>query len=158
MKSAYLTPLACAALLLGGAIANAQDSNEQSSASNAADQQSGSQMSTPGKEAAGNDLDTTSKAPQVNPTNSPPTAGQNKGSGNDMVDQNGTANPSGSSTQGNVKQASAARPDFSTLDKKGNGTLTADDVKSNKWLRKNFAKCDTDHDGTLDRSEYSACK
>lgn len=56
------------------------------------------------------------------------------------------------------EQASAARPDFNTLDTKKKGPLTSDDVKSNKWLRTNFARCDSDHDGTVSREEYIACK
>ena len=72
-------------------------------------------------------------------TTSQPSAGQDKSSGNDMVDQ-------------------STRPDFKTLDTKNAGYVTAHDVKSNKWLSKNFAKCDTDHDGHLSQKEYAACK
>jgi hypothetical protein len=42
-----------------------------------------------------------------------------------------------------MRQASAARPDFDTLDTTSKGTLTADDVKGNKWLCKNFTRCDS---------------
>jgi hypothetical protein len=49
-------------------------------------------------------------------------------------------------------------PSFNSLDTKKKGSLTADDVKGHKWLSKNFSRCDTDHDGTLNRREYSACK
>jgi len=56
-----------------------------------------------------------------------------------------------------MKQANASRPEFSTLDTKNRGTLTAADVRNNQWLSKSFSKCDTDHDGTLDRAEYNAC-
>jgi hypothetical protein len=66
--------------------------------------------------------------------------------------------PKSDADRGGVKQASAARPDFNTLDTKKKGTLTSDDVKSNKWLRTNFARCDSDHDGTMSREEYAACK
>jgi hypothetical protein len=148
MNSAYLTTLACAALLFGGVVANAQDPAAQAANSS----------STPGKSTNGNDLNTNTPAPRVDPMNSPTTAGQNKSTGNDLVDQNGPPNSNGSASKGNMKQASASRPDFSTLDKTGKGSLTAADIKGNRWLRKNFARCDTDHDGTLDRSEYDACK
>lgn len=57
-----------------------------------------------------------------------------------------------------MKQAMATRPSFNTLDTQKKGSLTADDVKGNKWLSRNFSRCDTDHDGTLNRKEYSACK
>ena len=135
MKSNYLVSAAVAALLLGCAIANAQKSPSTSSSAQ-----------------SGNNLDTTSKSPNVDPASAPPTAGQDKTHGNDMVSPNGTAQDSG------MKQADASRPDFNTLDKKGKGTLTAADVKGNPWLKKNFSKCDTDHDGSLSREEYMACK
>jgi hypothetical protein len=66
--------------------------------------------------------------------------------------------PNSDATHSSMRQASASRPDFDTLDTKKKGTLTADDVKGNKWLAKNFTRCDMDHDGTLSREEYAACK
>jgi Ca2+-binding EF-hand superfamily protein len=66
--------------------------------------------------------------------------------------------PNSDATHSSMRQASASRPDFDTLDTKKKGTLTADDVKGNKWLAKNFTLCDMDHDGTLSREEYAACK
>jgi hypothetical protein len=148
VKSNFLVPAAIAALLVGSMLANAQ--NAPGAASSA---QSGTaDTPTPGSNGAGNNLDTTSKSPRVNPSSAPPTAGQDKTHGNDLVDPNGTATNSG------IKQADTARPDFSTLDKKGKGTLTTADVKGNPWLKKNFSKCDTDHDGKLNRAEYEACK
>jgi hypothetical protein len=143
-----VTSLACASLLLGCAIANAQTPSNDSSSS----AQSGApENSTPGNTGNGNNLDTTSKTPRVNPSNAPPTAGQDKSHGNDMVSPNGTQK------DGAMKQADASRPDFSTLDTKKKGSLTAADVRSNQWLSKNFSKCDTDHDGTLSRTEYESC-
>jgi hypothetical protein len=135
VKSNYLVSAAFATLLFGCAIANAQNSPSTSSSAQ-----------------SGNNLDTTSKPPNVDPASAPPTTGQDKTHGNDMVSPNGTAK------DGGMKQADASRPDFDTLDKKGKGTLAAADVKGNPWLRKNFSKCDTDHDGTLSREEYMACK
>jgi hypothetical protein len=147
VKSNLLVPAAVAALLFGSMLASAQNAPGASSSA-----QSGTaDTPTPGYNGTGNNLDTTSKSPQVNPSSAPPTAGQDKAHGNDMVDPNGTSN-------GGMKQANASRPDFSTLDKKGKGTLTASDVKGNVWLKKNFSRCDTDHDGKLDRAEYEACK
>jgi hypothetical protein len=79
------------------------------------------------------------------------TAGQDTTHGNDMVSPNGTAK------SGAMNQANASRPDFSTLDTKNKGSLTAADVRNNAWLSKNFSRCDTDHDGSLSRAEYEAC-
>jgi hypothetical protein len=146
MKLTYLTSVACAAVLCAG-LASAQTSPNAASSA-----QSGT-ADTPssGNSSNGNNLDTTSKSPRVDSASSPPSAGQDKAHGNDMVSPNGTSKDSG------MKQADASRADFSTLDKKNKGTVTAADVKSNVWLSKNFSKCDTDHDGTLDRAEYNAC-
>jgi hypothetical protein len=140
-----MTSVACAALLLAGTISSAQNSPSNSSA------QSGSTSTpSPGSNSNGNNLDTSSKSPTVNPATSPTTAGQDTSHGNDMVSPNGTSN-------GGMRQANAARPDFSTLDTKNKGSLKPADVKNNAWLSKNFSKCDTDHDGSLSRAEYEAC-
>lgn len=85
-------------------------------------------------------------------TATPPTAGQDKSSGNDLVSPNVNAPHSG------VKLASAARPDFDNLDTTKKGVLTAADVKGNKWLSQSFTRCDSDHDGTSSREECAACK
>jgi hypothetical protein len=146
MKLTYLTSLASAALLIGCGIASAQ-TTYSTPAKGSAD----TPMSSPADTSKGNDLDTTSKSPKVNTTSAPPTSGQDKSTGNNMVSPNGTEKT------GDIKEASAARPDFSTLDTKKSGKLTAADVKSNQWLSKNFSKCDTDHDGSVDKTEYEAC-
>jgi hypothetical protein len=143
MKSIYLTPAACAVLLFGCAIANAQTSNPPS------DKSSTAPVSNQADTTKGNDVVGTTPTDQ---TSSPPTTGQDKSSGNDMVSSKADASHSG------TKLASAARPDFNTLDTTKRGTLTADDVKGNKWLSQNFKRCDSDHDGTLSREEYAACK
>jgi len=144
MKSTYLTPVAYAALLIGCAIANAQTSNPP------ADQASTAPVSNQADTTKGNNLVGTTPADQ---TATPPSAGQDKSSGNDLVspDSNG-------GTHGSIKLASAARPDFDTLDVKKTGALTADDVKGNTWLSTNFTRCDTNHDGKLSSEEYAACK
>ena len=147
MKLTYLTSVACAALLCGGAIANAQTAPTTSSSA----QPGTTDSSAAGNTAKGNDLDTTSKSPKVDTASAPPSAGQDKSHGNDVVGPNGAAK------DGDMKQADASRPEFSTLDTKNKGALTAAEVRSNQWLSKNFSKCDTDHDGTLDRAEYNAC-
>jgi hypothetical protein len=38
-------------------------------------------------------------------------------------------------------QETGTHPAFKSLDTKKNGYLTADDLKSHKWLSKNFARC-----------------
>jgi|ERR1700691_5514003 hypothetical protein len=143
MKSIVLTPVAYAALLLGCTIANAQNSPNTPP-----DQSSTAPMSDQADTTKGNNLVGTTPANQVS---TPPTAGQDKSSGNDLVTPNDNAN-------NGMRQASAAHPDFDTLDTKKKGSLTPDDVKGNKWLSKKFARCDSDHDGTLSRQEYAACK
>jgi hypothetical protein len=144
MKSLYLTPVACAALFFGCAIANAQTSPNTPS-----DQSGTAPMSNSADTTKGSKLIGTTPADQVS---TPPTAGQDKATGNDLVSPKGDAN------QSSVRQAAASRPDFNTLDTKKKGALTTDDIKGNKWLRTNFARCYSDHDGTLSREEYAACK
>jgi hypothetical protein len=143
MKSTYLTPVACAALLFGCAIANAQTPNTPS------DQSSTAPVSNQADTTKGNDVVGTTPKDQ---TATPATAGQDKSSGNDLV------SPKADATHSGTKLASAARPDFKTLDTAKRGALTADDVKGNQWLSKNFSRCDLDHDGKLSREEYTACK
>jgi hypothetical protein len=146
MKPTFVIAAACAALLVGSGVANAQNPPTSSANAGTAD------TPTSADKGKGNNLDTTSKSPRVDPTTAPATTGQDKSAGNNLVAPNGTAN-------GGVKPADASRhPDFRTLDTKNKGTVSEDDVKSNQWLRKNFSRCDTDHDGTLDRTEYNACK
>src|SRR3984957_4500895 len=143
-KLTILTSVACAAILCAATVASAQNLPSNSSSA-----QSGSTSTpSPGSNSNGNNLDTSSKSPSVNPATSPTTAGQDTSHGNDMVSPNGTSN-------GGMKQANAARPDFSTLDTKNKGSLTATDVRNNAWLSKNFSRCDSDHDGTLSRAEYA---
>jgi hypothetical protein len=151
MKLTYMVPLACAALLCATTIANTQTSPSSSNSS----AQSGTDNPSPGSNTKGNNLDTSSKSPKVDSMSAPPSTGQDKSTGNNMVAPNGkdSSTPSDSS----MSQSSASHPDFSTLDTKKSGKLTAADVKSNQWLSKNFAKCDTDHDGSIDKAEYNAC-
>jgi hypothetical protein len=139
MKSNYMAPVACAALLFGFAIANAQTSPTSTAGAASTPTQAGTTN--------GNDLVDTSQAVPQNPTDNPRSDGENKADGNDLVSPN----------KSGMQQAMATRPAFDTLDTKKHGSLTADDVKGNKWLSTNFAKCDTDHDGQLSRQEYANC-
>jgi hypothetical protein len=102
---------------------------------------------SPSDTTKGNDLVDTSQANPPNMRHDPRSDGEDKADGNDMV----------SGKKSGTQQAKATHPGFNALDTKGNGYLTADDVKGNKWLKKNFAKCDTDHDGQLSREEYGNC-
>jgi hypothetical protein len=142
MKHITLTS-ACAALLFACAIANAQTSSPPSSQPNMAPVTSQSDT------IKGNDVVGTTVTDQ---TATPPSAGQDKSTGNDLV------SPKGDTTSGGMKQGPTARPNFNTLDASKAGALTANDVKGNKWLSKNFTRCDTNHDGSLSREEYAACK
>jgi hypothetical protein len=152
MKVAYLTSVACAALLIGSAVAIAQNAPNNSTAPSSSSANSGTaDTSSSGDKTKGNNLDTTSKSPKVDPATAPASTGQNKSTGNNMVA------PNGAQKDGAMSQTDATRPDFNTLDSKKSGKLSMADVKSNAWLSKNFAKCDSDHDGTVDRAEYSAC-
>jgi hypothetical protein len=141
VKSPYLAPVAFAALLLACAIANAQAPPTPSPGPSAMPPTS--QTNT----TKGNDLVDTSQAVPSNPQANPRSEGEDKATGNDLV----------SHKRGSMQQAMSARPGFDTLDTKKKGSLTADDVKDNKWLSKNFVRCDSDHDGTLSREEYASC-
>jgi hypothetical protein len=144
MPFLYLTPVACAAFFFAGAITNAQTSPDSPR-----DKLGTAPMSNSADTKKGSNLTGTAPADQVS---TPPTASQDKTTGNDLVSPNGDANRSG------VRQTAASRPDFNTLDTRYKGALTADDISGNKWLRDNFARCDSDHDGSLSREEYAACK
>lgn len=143
MKSNYLVPMTLGALLFGCAIASAQTSPNSPA---------GPAAATPNTNQAGvtkgNDLVDSSQALPQNSSDNARSDGEDKADGNDLV----------SPEKPGMKQAMATRPSFSSLDTQKKGSLTADDVKGNKWLSKNFSRCDTDHDGTLNRQEYSACK
>jgi hypothetical protein len=130
VKSHYLIPIAFSAMLFGCAIAGAQTSpNSPAGPTAAAPNTNQADVSN------GNDLVDTSQAVPRTESDNPRSAGEDKADGNDLVS-----------------------PSFNSLDTKKKGSLTADDVKGHKWLRQNFSRCDTDHDGTLNRKEYSACK
>jgi len=92
MKFTYLVLVACAGLLCAGALANAQTSpatspsDQSGMKSQSTSAQSGTaDQSTPGNSSQGNNLDTTSKSPRVDAASAPPTSGQDKTHGNDMV-------------------------------------------------------------------------
>ena len=139
MKSKYLVPIAFGALLFGVAIASAQTSPNPPAAMPNTNQTDVTK---------GNDLVDSSQAVPPTQRDNARSDGEDKADGNDLV----------SPDKAGMKQAMATRPSFNSLDTQKKGSLTADDVKGNKWLSSNFSRCDTDHDGTLNRKEYSACK
>jgi hypothetical protein len=115
-------------------------------------------MQSSGDKTKGNNLDTTSKFPPGRPLNGASERRPKQEHRKQYGGANGTAAPKDRGmSQSGMSQTDATRPDFSTLDTKKTGERTAADVKSNQWLSKNFSKCDTDHDGSLDKAEYSAC-
>jgi hypothetical protein len=142
VKSNYLIPIALSALLFGSAIVNAQTQSASTAGPAASPNTNQADVTK------GNDLVDSSQAVPSNSRDNGRSDGEDKADGNDLV----------SPDKAGVKQAMATRPSFSSLDTQKRGSLTADDVKGNKWLSKNFSRCDTDHDGTLSRQEYSACK
>ena len=79
---------------------------------------------------------------------SPPTVGQDKNAGNNLVGDN----------KGMMQNsAMAGLPDFQTLDVQKRGYLMAGDVAQQPWLKQNFSKCDANSDGHLTAPEYTAC-
>ena len=128
MKTAYLSPLLCAAMFFAcGANAQTPPAHQDTT--------------------KGNDLVGSPQPPPANPLSSPPTIGQDKSTGNNLVGPN----------QGQVNATPQMRPDFDSLDSGKKGYLTAHNVKSHRWLSKNFKKCNLSHDGHLTRDEYNNC-
>jgi len=120
MKSTYLAPLACSALLFGCALAYAQ--TPSSSDPSAMSPHSTQQDTTKGNDVVGNP-----QPAREDPMATPPSAGQDKTAGNDLVTPN----------KGDMQRGTGNRPDFQALDTNKHGYLTADDVKSRKY----FSKC-----------------
>ena len=126
--SRYLAPSAFAALFFACA-SNAQNSQTHHD-------------TTKGNDVVGNP-----QTPTANSLATPPTAGQDKSTGNDLV----------AAKDGQTHDTSQTRPDFDTLDTGKKGYLTAHNVKTHHWLSKNFAKCDLNHDHHLTQDEYANC-
>ena len=83
--------------------------------------------------------------PNAPANTNPPTVGQNKTTGNNLVGANKTG-----------QMPMSARPDFKTIDMKNHGYVLASEVR-NSWLKQNFSKCDTDGDGKVTTAEYGIC-
>jgi hypothetical protein len=128
LKTTYLAPFVFAALFFACA------SNAQS-------------PPTPQDTTKGNDVVGNPQPPPGNPLATPPTTGQDKSTGNNLVEAN----------KGQAQDTSEMRPDFDALDAGKKGYLTAHDVKSNQWMSKHFTKCDLNHDGHLTQDEYANC-
>jgi hypothetical protein len=98
----------------------------------------------PADKSQGQDL-VNPKPTDTNPMKSPPTVGQNKDTGNNLV---------GAGNTGQMRMS--GRPDFKTIDMKNHGYVLASEVR-NPWLKQNFSKCDTDGDGKVTQEEYGIC-
>jgi hypothetical protein len=84
-------------------------------------------------------------SPATSKDTNPATVGQDKSTGNNLVDPK---------MKSQMKMAS--RPDFKTLDTKNHGYVMSSEV-NNPWLKENFSKCDSDGDGKLTQAEYRIC-
>jgi hypothetical protein len=136
MRKIYVAPVALALLLCGYGVATAQNAPRTPVAPLA-----------PGVTHTENSAPTNPSPPANAEDPEMPTAGHDGVSGKDLIAPDSQA-----------KKATAKRPEFRSLDINDRGYLTADDIKSNKWLSSNFARCDTDHDGHLSQQEYANCK
>jgi|SRR5450755_808708 hypothetical protein len=137
MNRIYVAPCLLAVLLCAAGIANAQNQPRTPVAPLA-----------PGVTHTENPTPTDPNQPAKVEDPEAPTAGHDDVTGNDLI----------SPDSRQVEKATIAHPEFRTLDINNRGYLTADDVKSNKWLIRNFARCDADHDGHLSQQEYANCK
>lgn len=81
---------------------------------------------------------------------SPPTTGQDKSTGNNLVGDN-------KGQMQNSQGMTGVHPDFQMLDVKKQGYVMAGDVAQQPWLKANFGKCDANSDGRLTAPEYTAC-
>lgn len=95
----------------------------------------------PADKSKGQDLVNPSTPTDSNPT----TVGQDKNTGNNLVQPKATA-----------QMSTSIRPDFKTIDTTNRGYVLSSEAK-NPWLKQNFAKCDTDGDGKVTKSEYETC-
>jgi len=140
MRSFNLPRVAYAALLFGCVTAYAQTppttpADAPTMANNSA---------TP--DTTGNDLTNGATPPAGETLATVRSSGEDKADGNDLVAGDNRSD-----------QETGTHPAFKSLDTKNSGYLTADDLKSHKWLSKNFARCDSDHDGQLNQKEYASC-
>jgi hypothetical protein len=136
MRKIYLAPVALAVLLCGYGVATAQNSPRTPVAPLA-----------PGVTHTENPTATDPSQPAKPEDPELPTAGHDDVTGKDLI-----------APDSQSQKAAAKHPEFRTLDINNRGYLTADDIKSNKWLSSNFARCDADHDGHLSQQEYANCK
>jgi hypothetical protein len=94
----------------------------------------------------GNDLLNGAKAPVADQLATPRTAGESKADGNDLV-----------SGDNRSDRETGTHPSWANLDTNQHGYLTANDLKSHKWLSQNFSRCNANHDGHLTQKEYDNC-
>ena len=140
MRSFNLPRVAYSALLFGCVTAYAQ-----TPPTTPADAPTMAQNSaTP--DTTGNDLRNGATRPSGETLATVRSSGEDKADGNDLVAGDNRSD-----------QETGTHPAFKSLDTKKNGYLTADDLKSHKWLSKNFSRCNLGHDGHLTQEEYSNC-
>ena len=148
MKRSLVTTALCSALSLAalGAIAQTTPTdNPPPPQSSEADQSKvDPQDQSKGQDLVGDQKPTPAEA-QGHP--SPPTVGQDKSTGNNMVAED----------NGKMQNADKSPPDFQAVDVQKRGYITLAEANQHTWLQENFARCDTNHDGQLTREEYSKC-
>jgi hypothetical protein len=140
MKASYPAQAAFAALLFGFSTAHAQ-TPATAAANPAQTMPTSTTLNT-----TGNDLLNGAKPPVADQLATPRTAGEDKTDGNDLV-----------SASNRSDRETGTHPAWNTLDTKKKGYLTANDVKSHKWLSKNFSRCNSNHDGHLTQTQYDSC-
>lgn len=148
MNRSLVTTALCSALSLAALGANAQTTptdNPPPPQSSEADQSKvDPQDQSKGQDLVGDQKPTPAEA-QGHP--SPPTVGQDKSTGNNMVAED----------NGKMQNADKSPPDFQAVDVQKRGYITLAEANNHAWLRENFARCDANHDGQLTREEYSKC-
>lgn|SRR5512141_445055 len=150
MKRNILITSLCAALSLGSLAALAQTTaspteDQAPPPSSDVDQNKiDPQDQSKGQELVGDQKPTPAEA-QGHP--SPPTTGQDKSAGNNLVAED----------NGKMQGAEKSPPDFNSVDVQKRGYITLADAGNHTWLKENFARCDANHDGQLTQQEYSQC-
>jgi hypothetical protein len=136
-----LTAIIATILMATSAVGFAQSTDQSAQAAPTTAQEN---QKDPADKSKGQDL-VNPKPTDTNPMKSPPTVGQDKSAGNNLV---------GADNMGQMQMK--APSDFKKIDMKNRGYVMAADVK-NPWLKQNFSKCDTNGDGKVTEAEYGVC-
>jgi len=144
-----LIPSAAFALMIGSA------SGQSSNSNTAPDPPTGNQDSSAPTTAQINSQDTTSGNDlSANKKKEGATGDSNAQATGRIKSQDSR---SGNNLYANAKDGKNGAT-FDRLDTARNGALTPDQAKGDKWLNRNFKKCDADHDGSVTKEEYMACR